>query len=274
MDVAPIRASPFFVSSSIRFSMKRAALSATRPGSCGDRSAAIISAFRSVGQSASVVRNSRANVVLPAPFGPARIKICLPMPRAILAECAASTGPILDRNPITVLPKRGLFTLRCTQRLLTRLKHARTDATAPGPTTLLGDWYANLVHVGRSQLVLAVSPRTFLPVVLPAAPATTITTRLRDHVGQVLRALEIDARSIDAELAEMTTVAIGPTASRQVTGILVEFANLLELHVEQEASCLGCAIKLAKTPCGPLYKTHVFPDRATAALFAGAPQEP
>ena len=40
-----------------------------------------------------------------------------------------------------------------------------TLSTSPiDPTTRLGDWYANLVHVGRLQLVLGVSERTLLPV--------------------------------------------------------------------------------------------------------------
>src|SRR5882724_3690705 len=72
---------------------------ATRSGCSGDNSAATMSAFKKVGQLASVARNSRANVVLPAPFGPARIKICLlisppivPDPMVNLARIATPTG--------------------------------------------------------------------------------------------------------------------------------------------------------------------------------------
>jgi hypothetical protein len=35
-------------------------------------------------------------------------------------------------------------------------------------TTRLGDWYANLLRIGRLQLVLAISERTFFPVVVAA----------------------------------------------------------------------------------------------------------
>ena len=120
-----------------------------------------------------------------------------------------------------------MFTLRCTQRLLTRLKGARTEIAAAEPTTLLGDWYANLLHIGRLQLVLAVSERTFLPVVLPAAPVSSIVARLHSGVGDVLRALRLDIASIDRELAEMGTVVLGRTASRQYTAISLEFERRL-----------------------------------------------
>jgi hypothetical protein len=102
-----------------------------------------------------------------------------------------------------------VFTLRCTQRLLTRLKSPQVDVAANEPATRLDDWYANLLHLGRTQLVLAVSERTFLPVVISAAPANTIAARLRDGVVDVLAALGVDSTSVNREVAEMETVVLG-----------------------------------------------------------------
>jgi hypothetical protein len=107
-----------------------------------------------------------------------------------------------------------VFTLRCTQRLLTRLKGPPVDGAANEPTTRLGDWYANLLHLGRTQLVLAVSERTFLPVVISAAPANSIATRLRDGVVDVLAALGVDSTSVNREVAEMETVVLEPQAAK------------------------------------------------------------
>jgi uncharacterized protein DUF6933 len=161
-----------------------------------------------------------------------------------------------------------VFTLRCTQRLLTRIKGPHGDVAANEPTTRLGDWYANLLHLGRTQLVLAVSERTFLPVVISAAPAKTITMRLRDGVVDVLGALGVDSTSVNREVAEVETVVLGRTVRRQVTGVLVDFAKGLDIYFEHEPSLLACSIKLAETPCSPLDKTAaVSPERATAALF-------
>ena len=89
-----------------------------------------------------------------------------------------------------------MYTLRCTQRLLTRLKGSREDLAIAKPNTLLGDWYANLLHLGRMQLVLAVSERTFLPAIISAAPSNTLVTRLRDHVVDVLRAVGVDSACV------------------------------------------------------------------------------
>ena len=36
---------------------------------------------------------------------------------------------------------------------------APLNPSAPGKITALGDWYANIVHVDRFQLVLAISER-------------------------------------------------------------------------------------------------------------------
>jgi hypothetical protein len=63
-------------------------------------------------------------------------------------------------------------------------------------------------------------------------------------------------------------VAFGKTASRQVTGVMIDFAKGLEFYLEGEPSLLGLSLKLAETPCSPLYKAEISPDRATLALFA------
>src|SRR3989454_7648839 len=61
----------------------------------------------------------------------------------------------------------AVVVLRCTQTLLKRLHQTPVDA--PASSTVLGDWYANILWVYRKPLVLAVSARTLLPVLLPRA---------------------------------------------------------------------------------------------------------
>lgn len=60
-----------FISSSISVSISLPARNATLSGEKGDKPAAIMSALMKFRQSAYFGRNSRANVVFPAPFGPA-----------------------------------------------------------------------------------------------------------------------------------------------------------------------------------------------------------
>ena len=61
---------------------------------------------------------------------------------------------------------RLMVVLRCTQKLLLRLKQADLS---PGTesTTLLGDWYGNILRIGRQQFLLFISERSRLPVVIP-----------------------------------------------------------------------------------------------------------
>lgn len=67
----------------------------------------------------------------------------------------------------------------------------------------------------------------------------------------------------------MKDMTVGRTASRQVTGVLVDFAKALTYFPEPALSSLECSLKLAETPLGPLFRTAVSADRATAALFQG-----
>lgn len=49
-----------------------------------------------------------------------------------------------------------VFVLCCTQKLLDRLNFT-SDPEPAAPDTVLGDWDANLIQVGRTQVVLAVT---------------------------------------------------------------------------------------------------------------------
>jgi diadenosine tetraphosphate (Ap4A) HIT family hydrolase len=159
-----------------------------------------------------------------------------------------------------------MFVLRCTRRLLGRIKADPVD-NPPVTTTTLGDWYANLVHIGRLQMVLAVSERTLLPVVVAAAPIASLPSRLRSGVADVLAALDIPAPEIDKEVAAMTDFAWGKTANRQVTGMMVDFQKAMSFYVEDRPELQDLSLRLAETPSSPLFATTVSPDRTTVALF-------
>jgi hypothetical protein len=112
-----------------------------------------------------------------------------------------------------------MYTLRCTRKLL-----RRTDETpsseAVSPTTVLGDWYANLLYLRPQQLVLAMNERTLMCALVPAAPAATVAERLRVEVGGLLRDIGVSGAKVEAELAAMEHVTIGTTTSRAVLGCM------------------------------------------------------
>jgi len=58
-----------------------------------------------------------------------------------------------------------MVVIRCTGKPLSRLKVSPTPEP-PASTTRLGDWYGNVVSVGRKQFILAVSEATLLPAIM------------------------------------------------------------------------------------------------------------
>jgi hypothetical protein len=68
-------------------------------------------------------------------------------------------------------------------------------------------------------------------------------------------------------LEHMRTTQLGVTANRSVVGVMTEFARLAEIHHDADPTVdlVGLAVRLAATPCGPLYGRNVSPDRELAA---------
>jgi hypothetical protein len=157
-----------------------------------------------------------------------------------------------------------MFTVRCTARLLKRLK-AQPEVIANPPSTRLGDWYAHLLFLRPAQLVLAVSERTLLPVLVPALDVERLPGRIREAVSDVLREIGVAHAAIQEEEVAMGTVSLGRTASRRVLGSMNDFVRLLEPHFGHPASLLDLSLRLADTPCGPLQMDS--PRRATLRLF-------
>jgi hypothetical protein len=163
-----------------------------------------------------------------------------------------------------------VLTIRCTQKLLTRLKVP--PDSAPGPsTTKLGDWYANLVYIQRQQLILAVSERTLLPVLFPVRGKETLRDKLIRAAGEMLMSVGIDGPLVDKELSAMAEGSIAKTASRVVLGSMNDFLFMLQSRAQGQPAPLSEEVLfreccwLAGTPCSPL--KEVFPDKATTEAF-------
>lgn len=160
-----------------------------------------------------------------------------------------------------------MFTVHCTQKLLRRVES--TDKPAAS-TTILGDWYANVLYSKPHQLVLCVSERSLLPVVLHAKEAHTLAPRLTLAVGQVLQRLGVAAALIEREQEEMRAFAYSRTQNRRVLGQLNDLMFQLSwyLHDRPAENLLAHSLHLARTPCGAI--DHGFPDKVTVKLFRSA----
>lgn len=159
-----------------------------------------------------------------------------------------------------------MTTLRCTKKLLRRLRVPDEPAASP-PTTLLGDWYANILFSRPQQLVLCVSERTLLPVVILAKELDTLPLRLVAGLREILARIGASHELIEIETREMAQFAYGPTRSKRVLGSMNDFMFQLSwlLTDRPGLSLLEMSVHIAETPCSPL--RHESPDRFTLELF-------
>jgi hypothetical protein len=161
-----------------------------------------------------------------------------------------------------------MYQLHGTKKLLHRIK---PSAIAPdvAPGTLLGNWYATALF-WKPQVALLVNEKTLLPVLMLLAPATDLATRFPEQLAGVLVAHGIPRQFIDHELAQMNEVQYAKTSNRSVVGIMNQFSYLAEGYSEylETKDLLALSLKLSETPCSPLYKSAISPDRALKALAA------
>ena len=159
-----------------------------------------------------------------------------------------------------------MVTIRCTQKLMRRLRVAEESAVS-APTTALGDWYANILFAKPQQLVLCVSERTLLPVVILAKEFESLPLRLATAVCEVLARLGAPQEMIEREDREMRQFAYDATQSKRVLGSMNDFMYQLSwlLHDRPGVSLVEASLHLAETPCRPIaYKS---PGRFTLELL-------
>ena len=139
-----------------------------------------------------------------------------------------------------------MIVFRCTQRLAKRFR-LRLAGQPPMSNGLLGDWYANLLNVGHSRLVLCLSERALLPVLLPARQKE-FPSRFPEHLVAVLQHLGIPRVAIESEAEAAREVIFAPTQSRQVIGSLNDFAYHAGVYLERGQSTLEASLMLAEMP--------------------------
>ena len=93
------------------------------------------------------------------------------------------------------------------------------------------------------------------------------------RIAVAMAAHGADGTAVDAEVEQMGTRRIAPTANRRVVGIMNEFIFLAD-HARgaDHARTLDLdelTAMLARTPCSPLYRTHVHPEIAFRHVLAG-----
>jgi hypothetical protein len=133
--------------------------------------------------------------------------------------------------------------------MLRRLGAVDVIATTAAPTSALGDWYLNLLHIGRDQLVMATSERSLLTVLLPARELrTSLAHNLAETTWRLLVEIGVAPERAATEAEEMRAIAFARTASRSVLGCMNDFAVALDWHWRDGLAPMEIMLRLAETP--------------------------
>jgi hypothetical protein len=125
----------------------------------------------------------------------------------------------------------------------------------------LGAWYASVLF-WRPQVALFVNEPTRLPLFVPMVPGATVIQRMTQIATAVFSTLHLGEEFISREVAEMGSHQLIRTASRSVLGTMNDFAYLAAAQrIENSIDLAEPSPQLAQTPCGPLSRSHVSPDR-------------
>ena len=145
-----------------------------------------------------------------------------------------------------------MYSLHCTKKLLDRIKPSLAISLPPS-TTVLGNWYATVLF-WKPQLALLVNERTLLPVLMPLAPASTMTERFPAELAAALSRHGATQAFIEREVAAMAEVTVAKTANRSVVGTMNEFSFLAAGYREylETSNLASLAMRLAGTPCSPI----------------------
>ena len=160
-----------------------------------------------------------------------------------------------------------MVVLRCTQKLLVRLKQAG-DLPSVESTTRLGDWYGNILRIGRRQHPLFISERSRLPVVIPIRELKRLGTVFPDAVCERLSIVGVAAADIADERMRMSELAFGRTRNRSLLGTMNDFAFMAQsgdVRRAEPESPEELMRFLSQTPILPL--DGASPIDLTLALF-------
>lgn len=92
-----------------------------------------------------------------------------------------------------------------------------------------------------------------------------------DYLAGVLAAHGVPQKFIDNELAQMSDPRFAKTSNRSVVSIMNQFSYLAEGYREylETKDLLTLSLRLSETPCSPLYKSAVSPDRELKLFVRG-----
>ena len=142
-----------------------------------------------------------------------------------------------------------MLTIYCTGKLL-RVWPA-TETHGEDATTVLGNWYANILNV-EPDVVLFMNEKTLLAVPVLAAPIEDLYERFVETLTSLLGELGVPPQMILAEVHQMRESQISKTANPSKVASLNDQMQLLkrELFTTRRPSLAKAARRLTTFPYG------------------------
>ena len=103
--------------------------------------------------------------------------------------------------------------------------------SANRPTTILGDWHANLL-LWRPQLIHCINDRSLLSVLVPARESAVFPVRLQSALGTLLVRLGVPIEAVELEVGAMSEFVLAPTNNRSVLGCMRDSELALAYAIE------------------------------------------
>jgi hypothetical protein len=146
-----------------------------------------------------------------------------------------------------------MVTLRCTRKLQKKLRACEVPEIGQS-TTVLGDWYGDILFTRHARLLVFVSEQSRLAVLLHARDFPTLEERFRAAVVGLLRQLGVSEEAISREALAMSEIVYAPTRSRSLLGTLNDYFRALPGMLEDRPTMTltQYALRLSKTLCGPM----------------------
>ena len=140
------------------------------------------------------------------------------------------------------------------------------------PTTMLGDWYANILLIQRQQLVMLVSNRSRLCVLTTARDMVRIRPRFEHALMDLLRATDVPEEALLRESQAMERVCLRLTGAkatgRSILGSMNDYTRALQNSDLNERSLFDWKLYFSNWLCGPLRYEH--PSEVALRLLKGS----
>jgi hypothetical protein len=170
-----------------------------------------------------------------------------------------------------------MFVFHPTIRLAQKMKIQTTTTRENSHSTLLGNWYAEVLILSTKQFIICMNDKSNLTVVLNASPYSTCASRLKIGLQEILLDLGVPSNIVDSECIEMDTFQFAKSSNKIASGKLNQrrFEMETAFYFEQKKHLSPFEMSRRTNKVISISLPEGFPDEATVRILRlGYPEYP